>query len=126
MSTAKLELYTIDDSKYCAKNECNMLIIAPRRYKHPLSCANGPSDIAVIVDINAEFNLTLIRWQLTPELNTVQGISYPCIVTGVSDLESSTVCTAPAYFFKSLPGRSDRCLPGMPFHVDAEKMIPIF
>jgi hypothetical protein len=60
ISTGKLKIYTIDGSKYCAKNECNTMIIAPRRHKHPSSGANRPSDVAVTVNINAEFNLSLI------------------------------------------------------------------
>jgi len=59
-STGKLKIYTIDGSKYCAKNECNTMIIAPRRHTHPSSGANRPSDVAVTVNINAEFNLSLI------------------------------------------------------------------
>jgi len=57
--TGKLKIYTIDGSKYCAKNECNMMIIAPRRHKRPSSSANRPPDVAVTVNINAEFNLSL-------------------------------------------------------------------
>jgi len=53
-------IYTIDGLKYCAKNEYNTMIIAPRRHKDPSSGANRPSDIAVTVNINAEFNLSLI------------------------------------------------------------------
>jgi len=56
----KLNIYTIDGWKYCAKNECNTMIIAPRSHKDPSSSANGPSDVAVTVNINAEFNLSLI------------------------------------------------------------------
>jgi len=58
--TGKLKVYTIDGSKYCAKNECKMVIIAPRRHKHPSSSANRPSDVAVTVNINAGFNLSSI------------------------------------------------------------------
>jgi len=53
-------IYTIYGSNYCAKNECNMMILAPRRHKHLSSGANRPSDVAVTVNINAEFNLRLI------------------------------------------------------------------
>jgi hypothetical protein len=56
----KLKIYTIDGSKYCAKNECNTMIIAPRRLKHPSSGDNRPSDGAVTVNNNAEFNLRVI------------------------------------------------------------------
>jgi len=58
ISTGKLKIYTIDGSKYCAKNECNTMIIVPRWHKHPSSDANRPSDIAVTVNINAQFNLS--------------------------------------------------------------------
>jgi hypothetical protein len=60
ISTGKLKIYTIDGSKYCAKNEFNTMIIPPRRHKHPSSGANRASDVAATVNINAEFNLSLI------------------------------------------------------------------
>jgi hypothetical protein len=60
ISTGKLRMYTIDGLQYCAKNECNTMIIGPRWHNHPLSGANSPSDVAVAVNINAEFNLSLI------------------------------------------------------------------
>jgi len=56
----KLKIYAIDGSKYCAKNVCNTMITMPRRHKHPSSGANRPSDVAVTVNINAEFNLSSI------------------------------------------------------------------
>jgi len=58
ISAGKLKLYTIDGLKYCAKNKCNTTITAPRRHKHPSSRANRSSDVAVTVNINAEFNLS--------------------------------------------------------------------
>jgi hypothetical protein len=33
------------------------MIIVPRRYQHPSSGANRPSDVAVTVNFNTEFNL---------------------------------------------------------------------
>jgi hypothetical protein len=36
------------------------MIIAPRRHKDPSSGGNRPSDVAVAVNNNAEFNLNLI------------------------------------------------------------------
>jgi hypothetical protein len=42
------------------KNECNTMIITPRRHKHPSSGANRPSDVAITVNINAEINLSSI------------------------------------------------------------------
>jgi hypothetical protein len=52
-----LQIYTIDGSMYCAKNKCNTMIIVPRRHQHTSSGANRPSDVAVTVNFNAEFNL---------------------------------------------------------------------
>jgi len=63
ISSGKLKIYKIDRSKYCAMNQCNSIIHAPRRQNHPSSGANRPSDVAVIVNINAQFNLSLIWWQ---------------------------------------------------------------
>jgi len=37
-----------------------MMIITPRRHKDPSSGANRLSDVTVTVNINAEFNLSLI------------------------------------------------------------------
>jgi len=80
ISSGKLTIYSIEGSKYCARHECNTMIITPRWHKHPSSGANGPSDVAVTVNINAQFNLSLIWWQLTPWLNAFEGISSPSIV----------------------------------------------
>jgi hypothetical protein len=56
------------------------MIILPSRHKDPSRGANKPSDFAVIVNINAEFNPCLIRWQLTPELNAFEAITSPSSV----------------------------------------------
>ena len=66
ISTGKLKIYIIDFSENCAKNECNTMIIVPRRLKHPSCGENTPSDIAVTVNNNAEWNLSFIQWLLTP------------------------------------------------------------
>jgi len=42
---------------YSAQNECNTMKTASRWHKHPSSGANRPTDVAVTVIINAEFNL---------------------------------------------------------------------
>jgi len=81
MSIRKLMIYPINGSKYCAKIECNTMITAPRRLKHLSRGANRPSDIAVTVNITAEFDLSLIGWQLTLEVNAFQESSSPGIVT---------------------------------------------
>jgi hypothetical protein len=56
----KLKMYTIDGSKYRAENKCHTMRIVPRKHKDPSSSAKRPSDVAVTVNINAEFNLSLI------------------------------------------------------------------
>jgi len=61
ISTGKLKIYTIDGSKYCAPKECDTRITVPRRQKHPSSDPNRPSDIAVTVNINAEYNLMAVN-----------------------------------------------------------------
>jgi len=53
-------MYITNGSKYCAKNECNTIIIAPRWHKHHSSGANRPSDIAGKLNISAECSLSLI------------------------------------------------------------------
>ena len=60
ISTEKLKIYLIDGSKHCTKIKCNTIIIAPRRHKYPSSSVNRPFDIAVTVNINDEFHLSLI------------------------------------------------------------------
>ena len=62
----KPKIYWIDSWKYCAMNQSKTIITTPRRQTHPSSGANRPSDVAVTVNINAEYNLSLICSQLTP------------------------------------------------------------
>jgi len=90
ISTRKLKIFTIDSSKYCAKNKCNTMIVLPSRYKHPPSGANRPSDVAVTVNIDAEFNLSSFWCQLIPSLNAIQGISSTGILK-VCSLARSTL-----------------------------------
>jgi len=61
ISTGKLKIYTIDDSKYCTKSECNSMITAPIRHNHPSSGAHRLSDVAVGVNVNAEGNLMAVN-----------------------------------------------------------------
>jgi hypothetical protein len=60
MSTGKLKIYPMQGAKYCAKNKGNTMIIAPRWHKHTSSGAKRLLDVAVTVNINAQFNLSLI------------------------------------------------------------------
>ena len=89
ISTGKLKLYPNDGLKYCAKKECNNMITAPGCHKHSSSGAIRPSDGAVTVNINAEFNLSSIWWQLTPWLTAFQGISSLSIVMVWSIVQST-------------------------------------
>jgi len=99
----KLMIYTINGSKYCAKHECNTMVIAPNRHIHTSSGAIRPSDIAVTVNINNECYLSVIWSQLTPYLNACKGILSPSIVTGNCDLESSTFYIALPFIFQIPP-----------------------
>jgi len=102
------------------------MINAPRRHKHPSSCENTPSDVVVTFNLNVEFNLSLIWWQLTPWMNAFQGIRSPSIVRCDSKLESGAAYTAPPSLFESLPGHSNWSLPCLPLHLPAEGIIPTF
>jgi hypothetical protein len=60
ISTRKLMMYTIDDLMYCAKNKCIMMLIAARSNHNPSSGLKISSEVAVIVNINAEINLNSV------------------------------------------------------------------
>ena len=98
ISTRKLKIYTIDGSMHSAKHECNTVITAPRRHKHPSSIANRPSDGAVTLNINAEFNLTAVN-------PIIECISRDLVPEYCHSLGSSAVYTGPPSFVQSLPGR---------------------
>jgi len=66
IATGKFIIYTIDGLKNCAKNDCNTMKTAPRRHKDHSSGANRPSDIAVTVNIDAEFNLMAVNPRIEP------------------------------------------------------------
>jgi len=91
----------------------------PTRHKHPSSGANRPSDIAVTVNINAEFNLMAVK------------LIFECIWRDLvpeycHSLESSTVYIAPPVVVNSLPGRSNRSRPRLLLPTHGEEMIPTF
>ena len=119
ISTGKLKIYTIDGWKYCAKHECNTMITVPRKQKHPASGANRPSDVAVTVNINAEFNLMAVN-------PIIERFSRDLVPKYCQGLESSAVYTAPLCFVESLHGRWNRRLSCLPLHIYAEESIPTF
>jgi hypothetical protein len=93
ISTGKLKIYTIDGSKYCAKNKCNTVWTPPWRYKHPSCGANRSSDVGVTVNINTEYNLIAIN-RIIKCISSDLGTKY-CQV-----LESCAVYTAPPVLSK--------------------------
>jgi len=119
ISTGKLKIYTIDGVKYSAKNECNTMIAAPRRHKHPSSSANRPSDVGVSVNINAEFNPMAVT-------TIFECFSRDLITEYCQGVESSTVYTVPPSFVETLHGRSNSSLPCPPLYMHAQAIIPTF
>jgi len=95
------------------------MIIAPRRHQHPSSGANRPSDIAVTVNFNAEFNLM-------PVNPIIECFARDLVPEYCQGLEASAVSTAPPFFVESPHDRSNRSLPRLPLHMDAEDIIPTF
>jgi len=93
ISTGKLKIYTINGSKYCAKNECNTMIPAPRTHKHSSSGEYRPSDIGVTVNINAEFNLMAVNTRF-------ESFSRDPVTEYCHGLESTAVYTAPSFLSK--------------------------
>jgi len=102
------------------------MIIMPGRYKHPSRGANEASDVAVTVNMNAEYNLRLIWWESTPPRNAIQGILSQHNVEGNHDLESWVIQTAFSIRLESIPGHSYRSLPHLPLHMHAEQIFPTF
>jgi len=95
------------------------MITATRMHKHPSSGANKPSDIAVTVDINAEFNLTTVN-------PIIECISRDIIPEYYQGLDSTAVYTAPPFSVESLPGRSNSSLSRLPFQMHEQEIIPTF
>jgi len=95
------------------------MITAPRRHKHLSSGANRPSDVGVTVNINAEFNLMALN-------PIMECFSRDLVTEYCHGLETSTVHTAPPVFVETHPGRSNRSLPCLPLHLDAQANIPQF
>jgi len=95
------------------------MIISPRRHQHPSSGANRPSDVAVTVNFNAEFNLM-------PVNPISECFSRDLVPEYCQGLEASAVSTVPPVFVESLHGCSNRSLPRLPLHMHAEDIIPTF
>jgi hypothetical protein len=89
---------------YCAKNECNTKIIASSRHQHPSRGSNRPSDVAVTVNFNAEFNLM-------PVNPIIECFSRDLVTKYCQGSEARAVSTAPPFVVESHHGRSNRSLP---------------
>jgi len=92
------------------------MITAPTRHKHPSSAANRPSDIGVTWNFNAELNLMAVN-------PIIECFSRDLITEYCQGLEFRKAYTAPPFFVKSLPGRSNRSLPHLPLHMHAQTII---
>jgi len=119
ISTGKLKMYTIDSSKYCAKNQCNTMITTARRQKYSSNGANRPSDITITVNSNANIDLIAVK-------PIIECFSGDLVDEYCHSSESSRVYIAPPSFVKSLPGCSNRSLPHLLLHMHAETIIPPF
>jgi hypothetical protein len=95
------------------------MIIAPRRHRHPSSCANRPPDIAVTVNFNPQLSLL-------PGNPIIECCSKDLVPEYCQGFEASAVSNAPPVFIESLHGRSNRSVPRMPLHVHAEVILPTF
>jgi len=95
------------------------MIIASRRHQHASSGANRPSDVAVTVNFNTEFNLMLVN-------GILEWFSRDLVPEYCQGLESTAIYTAPPFFVESLCGRWNRNLPRLPLHLHGEAIIPIF
>jgi hypothetical protein len=101
---------------YCAKNQCNTMIIAPRRHQYHSSSANRPSDVAVTVNFDTESNLM-------PVNPIIEYFSMDLVPEYCQGLEASAVLTAPPVVVESFHGHSNRSLPRLPLHMHAEDII---
>jgi len=95
-----------------------MIPVLTRDY-HLSSGANRPSDIAVTVDINDEFNLMAVN-------TVVECFSRDLVPKYFQGLQSSVVYTAPPFFVTSIPGCICRTLPGLPLHMNTPEIIATF
>jgi len=102
-----------------AKNECNTMIIARSRHQHHSSGANRPSDVAVTVNFNAEFNLVPVNC-------IIEFYSRDLVPEYCQGSEASAVSTAPLFIVESLHGHSNWSLPCLPLHMHAEDINATF
>jgi hypothetical protein len=114
-----VKVYTIDSTKYCAKNESNTMISAARRQIHPSCSANEPSDVAITVIIDTESNLMAVYYIY--ECNSRYLVAKHCY-----GVVSSAVYTARPIFVISLAVHSNTGLCFLPLHMHAEENIPTF
>jgi len=95
------------------------MTISPSRHQHPSSGANRPSDVAVTVNFNAEFNLMPVNL-------IIECFSRDLVPEYCQGLKASAVSTAPPFLFESLHAHSNRSLPRLTLHIQAEDILPTF
>jgi len=95
------------------------MIPATRSHKHPSSIANRPSHFGVTVNINAEINLMAGN-------PIIEFFSKHLMTEGCRSLECSMVYTVPPFFVETFPGRSNRGVPRLLLHLNAQEIIPTF
>jgi hypothetical protein len=93
------------------------MTIAPSRHQHPSTGANRPSDVAVTVNIKAEFNLK-------PVNAIIEFYSTDLVLEYCQGLEACGICTASPFVVESFHRGSDRSLPHLPLQMHAEDIIP--
>jgi len=95
------------------------MITVLRENKHPSSGANRSSDVAVTVNINAEFNLIAVN-------PIIECFSRDLVTEYCQCFQCSAVYTVPPDVVETLPGRSYRSLPRLPFHMHEQAIIPTY
>jgi hypothetical protein len=95
------------------------MIPTPGRHKHSSSGANRPSEVGVIVNINAEFNLMAVD-------PIIECFSRDLVTQYCQDLESSGVCTAPPIYVETISCRSYRSISRVLLHMHAQAIILTF
>ena len=92
------------------------MITVPRRHKHPSSGANRPSDVTVIVNINAEFNLMAVN-------PIIEFFSRDLVTGNCESIESSAVYTVPPSYAETVTGHSNKSLTRLPLHMNIAEII---
>jgi hypothetical protein len=97
----------VANTKYCAMNQCNTMILTTR------------ADDVVTVNFNTVFNLM----EFYPK---IEWVARDLVPQYHQDLESNAVYTVPPNYVESLHGHSNRALPHMLLYMHAEEINTTF